>query len=443
MTISTTTSKVTGSGNGSATSFSFSPFTVFLASDLLVIKVSATGVETTLTEGTGTTNYSVSLTTPNSLPSTGSITYPATLGTQLASGERIVIKRVVDLLQDIDLFNQGGYFPDVLEGGLDTSMMVHLQQQDDISRSLKGPITDTVSVEIPIQTARANQFLTFNGSGVPTVSAGTTGGVAVSTFMATVLDDTTAAAARTTLGAAATSALPSAASTSAAGIVELATTAETTTGSDALRAVTPDGLHDMTSLAGAAWFLDEDAMGTNSATKVASQQSVKAYVTSSIAAAAGGITLATKQATTSGTSIDFTSIAAGTKRITIMFAGVSTTGTSDVIVQLGDSGGVEATGYSGNNVDSTQSGGVINNTGFILNNLQGAGDGAVGAVTLTLMDAGTFLWVMTSTMSDDASTNVFWTSGTKTLSAELDRVRITTVTGSQTFDGGAINIAVE
>jgi hypothetical protein len=165
--------------------------------------------------------------------------------------------------------------------------MISMSQQEDIDRSLKGPITDTVSVEIPSQTARANQFLTFNGSGVPTVSAGTTG-VAVSTFMATVLDDTTAAAARTTLGAAATSALPSAASTTAAGIVELATTAETTTGSDALRAVTPDGLHDMTSLAGAAWFLDEDAMGTNSATKVASQQSIKAYVTTSVAAAPSG-----------------------------------------------------------------------------------------------------------------------------------------------------------
>tara|TARA_R110000851_G_scaffold109088_3_gene231093 strand:- start:2597 stop:3982 length:1386 start_codon:yes stop_codon:yes gene_type:complete len=282
MTISTTTKKVTGSGNGSATSFSFSPFTVFAKGDLLVVKVSSAGVETTLTEGTGTTNYSVTLTTPNSLPSTGSITYPATLGTQLASGEKIVIKRVVDLLQDIDLFNQGGFYPDVIEGGLDTSMMIDLQQQEDISRSLKGPITDTVSVEIPSQTARANKFLTFNGSGVPTVSAGSTGGVPVSTFMATVLDDTSAAAARTTLGAAGTTA----ASTSAAGIVELATTGETTTGTATDRAVTPDGLKDMTSLAGAAWFLDEDAMGTNSATKVASQQSVKAYVTSSVAAVA-------------------------------------------------------------------------------------------------------------------------------------------------------------
>jgi len=71
-----------------------------------------------------------------------------------------------------------------------------------------------------------------------------------------------------------------AASASVVGDVELATTAETTTGTDATRAVTPDGLHDMTSLAGAAWFKDEDAMSSNSDTTVPSQQSVKAYVDS-------------------------------------------------------------------------------------------------------------------------------------------------------------------
>jgi hypothetical protein len=74
----------------------------------------------------------------------------------------------------------------------------------------------------------------------------------------------------------------SAASDTAAGKVELATTAETTTGTDATRAVTPDGLHDMTSLAGAAWFLDEDDMVSDSATKVPSQQSTKAYIESEL-----------------------------------------------------------------------------------------------------------------------------------------------------------------
>jgi hypothetical protein len=67
------------------------------------------------------------------------------------------------------------------------------------------------------------------------------------------------------------------ASASQTGIVELATTAETETGTDATRAVTPDGLNDMTTLAGKAWFLDEDNMASDSATKVPSQQSVKAY----------------------------------------------------------------------------------------------------------------------------------------------------------------------
>ena len=192
---------------------------------------------------------------------------------------------MLPLEQETELSNQGGYYPKTLETQLDKIVRIAVQQQEEIARSLKGPVTDTVSVEMPSQTDRASKFLAFSASGVPIASAGSAGGIAVSTFMETVLDDTTAAAARTTLGAAATSALPSAASTTVAGIVELATTAETTTGTDALRAVTPDGLHDMTSLAGAAWFLDEDAMGTNSATKVASQQSIKAYVTSSIAAA--------------------------------------------------------------------------------------------------------------------------------------------------------------
>lgn len=68
------------------------------------------------------------------------------------------------------------------------------------------------------------------------------------------------------------------ASATVPGITEYATTAETETGTDAARSVTPDGLHDMTTLSGAAWMLDEDNMATDSATVVASQQSIKAYV---------------------------------------------------------------------------------------------------------------------------------------------------------------------
>jgi hypothetical protein len=91
--------------------------------------------------------------------------------------------------------------------------------------------------------------------------------------------------------------LVSVASDTVAGKVELATTAETTTGTDATRAVTPDGLHDMTSLSGAAWFLDEDDFASDSATKVASQQSTKAYITSQIIASGSGDVVGPSSAT--------------------------------------------------------------------------------------------------------------------------------------------------
>lgn len=91
------------------------------------------------------------------------------------------------------------------------------------------------------------------------------------------ISDTTQAASGTTKKITQDNLIPDSSDT-VKGKVELATTAETTTGTDATRAVTPDGLHDMTSLSGAAWFLDQDAMTDDSATKVPSQQSVKAYV---------------------------------------------------------------------------------------------------------------------------------------------------------------------
>jgi hypothetical protein len=59
----------------------------------------------------------------------------------------------------------------------------------------------------------------------------------------------------------------------------------------------------------------------------------------------GRIVLATAQASTSGTSIDFTGIPAGAKRITVMFSGVSLSGSASYLFQLGDAGGFETTGY--------------------------------------------------------------------------------------------------
>jgi hypothetical protein len=152
------------------------------------------------------------------------------------------------------------------------------------------------------------------------------------------------------------------------------------------------------------------------------------------------ITLGTQQAATSGTSIDFTSIPSGTKRITIMFNGVSTNGTSNILVQLGDAGGVEATGYvSSVSYSTTDTNGTA---GFIVIGGVGAANVWNGAVTLHLMNAATFTWASNSVIAGaGAATRI--QGGAKSLSAELDRVRITMANGTDTFDAGAINISYE
>lgn len=96
------------------------------------------------------------------------------------------------------------------------------------------------------------------------------------------------------------------ASATVAGKVELATTAETQTGTDPNRAVTPDGLNDMTDVSGKAWVLDEDDMASDDATKLSTQQAIKKYVDDQVAAGGGGAIARvggnTTEATTTSTS---------------------------------------------------------------------------------------------------------------------------------------------
>lgn len=158
----------------------------------------------------------------------------------------------------------------------------------------------------------------------------------------------------------------------------------------------------------------------------------------------GGITLGTPVASTSGTSIDFTSIPAGTKRISINFAGVSTTGTSPLMVQIGDSGGIETSGYTGH--ASNQGGGSIQtmSAGFTCFTPQVAANTHHGTLFLTLESQTNNTWAESAVLSSSSATNPITSSaGSKSLSATLDRVRITTVGGTDTFDAGEINITYE
>ena len=153
----------------------------------------------------------------------------------------------------------------------------------------------------------------------------------------------------------------------------------------------------------------------------------------------------TAVASTSGTSIDFTGIPSWAKRVTVMFSGISTNGTSIPQIQLGDSGGIETTGYVGGYATNGVSGGIL--SGFPLTY---AGMSAVseisGSLTLSLVNASTNTWVCAGTqarLSGGVAQEATTFGGGKSLSAVLDRVRLTTVNGTDTFDAGSINIMWE
>jgi hypothetical protein len=149
--------------------------------------------------------------------------------------------------------------------------------------------------------------------------------------------------------------------------------------------------------------------------------------------------------TASGTNVDFGSIPSWVKRITVMFSGVSTSGTSKPRIQLGDSGGVETTGYAGtNSAIATASASSANSTGgFDFNTQQTTNAILHGSAVLSLLNASTNTWVCNAALMDSAATYSSLTGGSKSLSDTLTQVRITTVNGTDTFDAGTINIQYE
>lgn len=155
-----------------------------------------------------------------------------------------------------------------------------------------------------------------------------------------------------------------------------------------------------------------------------------------------GWTIGTEAATTSGTTVDFTGIPSWAKRILVSFMGVSTNGTSGYLLQLGDSGGIETSGYLGATGGTDASGVVGTNwtAGAILVTAAGAGNEYTGQVSLALEDSTNNVWsVGVATGVEDAGV-AFFGAGQKPLSSTLDRVRITTINGTDTFDAGAVNI---
>jgi hypothetical protein len=162
--------------------------------------------------------------------------------------------------------------------------------------------------------------------------------------------------------------------------------------------------------------------------------------------ASNALVSGTTVATTSGTAKDWTGIPSWVKRITFGISGLSTNGSSIPMIQLGDAGGFEATGYTGSSSQAATAPSVnasSYSTGFLLNGSNALGVTYHGIATLVLLDSATNTWAFSVVMGrGDAATSV-WGGGTKALSATLTQVRLTTVNGTDAFDAGSVNILYE
>jgi hypothetical protein len=147
------------------------------------------------------------------------------------------------------------------------------------------------------------------------------------------------------------------------------------------------------------------------------------------------------QATTSGSSFDF-AVPSGIKSFTVNFDAMLHDNSASVTrIQLGDSGGIETTGYGGtggytglnNNVNLTWDGAGID---FLDT---GATIGLGGSLRCHLMNAATNTWCAIGHGSWTGSTFVFHANGVKSLTGELTTVRVT-LKGAGDFSGGSVNV---
>lgn len=155
------------------------------------------------------------------------------------------------------------------------------------------------------------------------------------------------------------------------------------------------------------------------------------------------INMATAQATTSGTAIDFTAIPSWAKKISIVLSGVSLSGASIPLAQLGTSSGVETTGYTGavSGISAGGSGAVAVSTGITWDTASSAAATFSGVIRLTMASANT--WIFDLAIGNTNAPRTSTGGGAKTLVGALDRVRLTASNGTDTFDAGLATIIYE
>jgi hypothetical protein len=181
--------------------------------------------------------------------------------------------------------------------------------------------------------------------------------------------------------------------------------------------------------------------GSTSGTVTVAAPAVAGSNTQTLVAATGTLAplIADTAKSATSTSVDFTGIPSWVKRVTVLFNGVSTSGTSLVLIQIG-SGSVTTSGYLSTSVAAN--GLIANSTaGFLQAQVMIAAQAYTGQNVITLISSNAY--VSSGNFITTNANNGMNNSGSITLSGTLDRVRITTVNGTDTFDAGTINLLWE
>ena len=165
--------------------------------------------------------------------------------------------------------------------------------------------------------------------------------------------------------------------------------------------------------------------------------------TLSVQGVSTNIVSGTSVASTSGTSIDFTNIPSWVKRITVMFQGVSSNGSSPPVMRLGTSGGFVSSGYASGGVYTGVGTGSGNRTDSLLlcGNAFDSSATLQGHAVLTNITGNS--WVQSFTIGQSNTAYCVFGGGSITLAGALTQIRITTANGTDAFDAGSINILYE
>jgi len=396
--------------------------------DIAVYRIDAADVATLLTE---TTDYTL---TGAGVVGGGTLTTVATY-----SDGKVKVNRVVAQTQPLDIVDGDGFRADTLEAQLDrlTMMAQDLKRKVDASFRLADSDISGASVELPAPVPSGH--IKWNAAGTALTSAAFTA-VPVGDFEVTNLNTASAIVQRDASG------------NFAAGTITADLTGDVTGKLNGASGGTAEGNIAIRGVGGFIPGAEPDATAIlPGVVELATTAEVQAgtdagRVPSVETMRAGLIVNGTAVATTSGTQILFGSIPSWAKRITVMFSGVSLSGTDELIVIIGDSGGLESSGYESVVAAAGLSGGITGiTTAFQLTYSGVAANAVSGIFVIQLMNAATNTWtgmgnIISYPSPSTPAVNV--SGGAKSLTGTLTQIAIDT-NGTDTFDAGLINIAYE